>query len=48
MMCILLDVPRNLDDLSFHRVPALADDEYPVEEIQTNRVTDEDTAGNSR
>ena len=48
MMCILLDVPRNLDDLSFHRVPAIAEDEYPVEDIQLNEVTDEDTAGNSR
>ncbi len=41
MMNILLNLPRDPNDLSFFRGPSLADDEYPVEDISCNEVYDE-------
>jgi hypothetical protein len=46
-MCTLLDIPRNLNDLSFHKEPATADDDCPIADIQINEVLDERTAGHS-
>ena len=47
MMNILLNIPRNLDKLSFVRGPATGDDEYNVDEIKTSEVIDERVACNS-
>ena len=41
-----MDIPRNPDDLSFHREPATTDD-CPVDDILMNEATDERTAGDS-
>lgn len=43
LLNILLYSPKNLDDLSFHHGPSVADDEYPVKEIKSNEVDNECT-----
>lgn len=41
MMNILLCLPRVQNDCEFYRGPSMADDEYPVVDIQSNEVIDE-------
>ena len=41
MMNILLCLPRVNTDCEFYRGPTMADDEYPVVDIQSNEVLDE-------
>ena len=41
MMCVLLNLPRIQNDSEFFRGPSIADDEYPVEDIQYNEATNE-------
>lgn len=41
MMNILLCLPRVKNDCEFYRGPTMADDEYPVVDIQSNEVIDE-------
>lgn len=41
MMNILLCLPRVKNDCEFYRGPTMADDEYPVVDIQANEVINE-------
>ena len=47
MMNILLCLPRVNNDCEFYRGPTMADDEYPVEDIQYNEATNEPITSDS-